>query len=293
MCEGSILAGFDGVWAYDNPRNGETDGHAYNYHDTVLTIQWFSEIFRSFARPFFGDVGSQNDLIKELYFRMYMENEEQGVEPPFDEFGLSPVLELMETMEYTTCYLWQLNVGETGQMPGETISRDIKSLDGVVAERTINAPLDACSFKNKYGKVMLYPALSISANGGMDADEIEHIKESNEHSGLHADLDSYELRHANSAKTDAFSCYMAVTGNDEWGTGASFITKVFDCNVAQKAHGGAVAHEGLFEMGSPASGWACDLANRFPVDYSGESAEIGDFPRSEVYAECSSAFPTM
>jgi len=274
MCEGSILAGFDGVWAYDNPLSADQEGHAYNYHDTVLTLQWFSEVFRSFAFP-----DGITSAVEALY------TTKGAAKPDFDEFGVSSSYSLMTTMEYTTCYLFQLNVGTTGQYSGEVIDRSMKTDDG--GDKSIAQTTAECSKANDKGKVMLYPALSFS-DGALSTDDVEFIKESNEHSGFHGDLDGYKTRHDSDADTDAFSCYMGVASDEYWSGGDSFIVKVFDCNMSEKKHGG---NGGSFSDSDEAQGDGCSYASLFPIVYDAKKASTEN-ERSEAYAECSSAFPT-
>jgi len=274
ICDGSILAGFDGVWAYDNPLSADEQGHAYNYHDTVLTIQWFSEVFRSFSAP-----TGLSAAIKGLY------NVKGAVDPSFDEFGVSSTLELMGTMEYTTCYIFQLNVGITGQASGEKL------------DSKIHAPTRECSQANNEGKSMLYPALNMNdpANPfNMSNDEKTKIDDSNEHAGLHGDLDGYKERHQNDAGTTVYSCYMAVAADEAWESSGtkinSFITRVFDCNMYGYAHQTNGVTSGGFSEGDAPSGMACGFSVQYPINYDSKNVGPNQKPRTNAYAECAGAF---
>jgi len=265
VCDGSILTGFSGVWAYDNPRGSANGGHVYNYHDTILTLQWFSEVFRSFSSP--------NGLSNEI-MDLYMEK--GAPTPMFDEFGMAEAYELMGQMEYTTCYLWQLNTGATGQYSGD------------ILQSKITNPASVCSESNGLGKQMLYPAVDMN----LDAADIEKVEASNEHAGLHADLESFEDRHDDGAGTDVFSCYLATTREEVYvasGTATdSFITKIFDCNVYGYLHGDSGT--GNFGDGQPPAGTGCDFYGQFPMSL-GDRPTVGASPRTEAYAECAGAFP--
>jgi len=269
ICDGSILAGFDGVWAYDNPHSDDQQGHAYNYHDTILTIQWFSEVFRSFSAP-----TGLSSTIKDLYLA------KGAAEPDFDEFGVSSTLDLMATMEYTTCYIFQLNVGGTGQLSSENM------------ESKISAPTKECSQANDEGKSMLYPSLDISSF--QTAAEKEKIEESNEHAGLHGDLDGYKERHENTADTTVYKCYMAATSDEAWSNSGSltdsFITRIFDCNMYGYKH----QDNGVsFSEGDDPQGMACGFSTEYPIDYDAKSSGSNANPRIDAYEECASAFPLM
>jgi len=287
-CTGSILTEFDGVWAYDNPSRGQAGGHVYNYHDTILTIQWFSEVFRSFSAP-------PTNGFSEAMKNLYEDPNGNSYVPAFDEFGLSSSLELMTNMDYSTCFLWELNTGITGQYT-YTDEEGIEKYEYLASK--ISKVQDKCTWSNaqkgKTGKAMLYPASDIS----LDLDEVETIEESNDHAGLHADLEKFEKRHENSEGTDVYSCYLATSASELWepmGSGTdSFITKVFDCNMGS---GGVPYKHGSngnnFRNGANAAGMACDFSRDFPINYAQISSGSTQKGRDAAYEECSEAFPTM
>jgi len=277
LLSSNLIMGFGGYWVYDLPYSEEGvlttsdenqgNGHFYDYHDVSLTAQWFSDTFRTFAKPteWPKDFDKFNGEINDV---------------KFDEFGLNPVWESSAERDAKLCFAFELHLaaGSINHISGQSISIPGTGSDAKCA-KFFHQPARITVGKNLSGSVkkLIEDALRFGA--------------------IHADLDEFESGRGD--EMDVHKCWVGEAGPEINGEVlASFKKKVAECSLYCGSHTNNCRNDGFAtgfdgeEFGT-VEDTTCDWYTLYYTTPEGGQVKhknVADSQRKGVFRYCDSAY---
>jgi len=198
---------FAGVWAYDVPAIGA--GHNYDLHDLILSIEWFSEAFRTWSLNPDAEYEAVEMPPKYMDSDKYSESKTIRTKPSdflgthavnlnemidegmIDEIGSIPVCYLAEITPWET-QIWGQLTSEM-ELPADPMNPLCEGMFG---------PSDAMTFDD--GKVGKKHTVRMAVEA-LDFKTLRAVNATLSHAEAHGDLEEYE---ENVHTSELYRCYM-------------------------------------------------------------------------------------